>query len=1027
MPKQCTGLACCFVVVVAFLAHTTIAAAETTVVGVYPRPPSTIDLDFGPFVQIQYYDDALQLYSAIEHGRLSAVVASSEELMCISSKADFLPVAYAADFQLPGVTVAIQYRLDAPLYLYENITIGIASELAPLMAQRAISHLSDQISKDPIAGAKQVILADALLLAELMNNNTVSVGVLTTDVITNITSSVHLQPTGVDFLQMQLVLLDTISSAAATNITNAIGARAQDWEKINRYIGTSQTATPLAHTLNVDACRAVEELVLKCEGETYLGDIATRYCNLIDAPCYGDLCVCSPCQPSGRYEVVLADEGLSARRAFQHGVPELLAYPGRCTRMEMCHSADFQQTVHVTLFALDYRHEQEWSGGHGHTVRVIISPNNKWHGPETLAADRVLDATYNWTRGTNTLQLEYIVTTTETVVVEIMVDGEFIEASPFFMTTHEVDCGDERKVANEHGVCVCKPGYTQSADDCSSGRELWSQTIVPLVALLAVSFVLVYGSMHHHRDRHWKLKMEHIGFPYPPERLGETDNGWVVKGYYKGLTVELWPIFSPDNPSQNLEPKVGSTTSASTNKYEVVEMALLKEIRMLTSLNHTSVASVVGAILDRRVRAAVITEFCENGTLKSLIHSSTLALDTPMLLSLVKDISAGAAYLHKRGIVHGRINPETIRIDPSFNCKITQFHHLIREKARTDSSTVVYSAPEVVLGEMPTQKSDSYSVGMVCFEVLTRQKPFHDRDAEKIAKTAMAPSIQKPNISKLTDVPAALTQLISRSWDARPTRRPVLSKYVQVTHGFTSLGTAFIDKIKIAHKQEKVLQDVYPEHVAMALKNGEQVQPELKSSVVVCFTKIVDFDELLKDLTSYEVSKLLDRLFTSMDQICENYGLFKVETINDTYMCAANLVTPQHHASTLMAKFALEVMDLAETIPIIEEEPEGEHLRLKLGIQQGPIVANVIGKKNPRYCLFGDTVNTSARMTSNSLPGYIQVTTDVATQISEEDEDLSLRLFHRGEISIKGKGTMDTFILLRDNQTSPVSEGESVA
>lgn len=152
---------------------------------------------------------------------------------------------------------------------------------------------------------------------------------------------------------------------------------------------------------------------------------------------------------------------------------------------------------------------------------------------------------------------------------------------------------------------------------------------------------------------------------------------------------------------------------------------------------------------------------------------------------------------------------------------------------------------------------------------------------------------------------------------------------------------------------------------------------------------------------------MLNDLYTCFDSTIEHFDVYKVETIGDAYMVVSGLPVRNgdRHAREI-AKMSLTLLYAVRSFKI--RHRPGEQLMLRIGIHSGSCVAGVVGMKMPRYCLFGDTVNTASRMESTGLPLRIHVSESTKKLLDNTNEfELSLR----GEIDVKGKGVMTTYWL----------------
>ncbi|XP_013793346.1 atrial natriuretic peptide receptor 1-like, partial [Limulus polyphemus] len=185
--------------------------------------------------------------------------------------------------------------------------------------------------------------------------------------------------------------------------------------------------------------------------------------------------------------------------------------------------------------------------------------------------------------------------------------------------------------------------------------------------------------------------------------------------------------------------------------------------------------------------------------------------------------------------------------------------------------------------------------------------------------------------------------------------------------------------------------------VAEELKKGNHVRPEAFECVTIFFSDIVGFTALSAESTPMEVVDFLNDLYTCFDSTIDNYDVYKVETIGDAYMVVSGLPIKNgnEHAREI-ARLSLALLVAVGNFKI-QHRPERK-LKLRIGIHSGPCVAGVVGLKMPRYCLFGDTVNTASRMESNGEALKIHVSHETKKIL---DIFGNFRLSVRGDIELK--------------------------
>jgi guanylate cyclase len=204
-------------------------------------------------------------------------------------------------------------------------------------------------------------------------------------------------------------------------------------------------------------------------------------------------------------------------------------------------------------------------------------------------------------------------------------------------------------------------------------------------------------------------------------------------------------------------------------------------------------------------------------------------------------------------------------------------------------------------------------------------------------------------------------------------------------------------------KSESLLLNILPQSIADRLKVSAQPIADQLSSASILFADVVDFTPLAERLSPAEVVGILDNLFSRFDLLVERYGLEKIKTIGDAYMAAAGVPTPRpDHARAI----ALMAIDMLETMGS-DTDLGRLGLELRVGINSGPVVAGVIGRRRFSYDLWGDAVNTASRMESQGTPGRIQITNATRELLGPEFE-----YEPRGTVQVKGKGELETWYLL---------------
>lgn len=424
----------------------------------------------------------------------------------------------------------------------------------------------------------------------------------------------------------------------------------------------------------------------------------------------------------------------------------------------------------------------------------------------------------------------------------------------------------------------------------------------------------------------------------------------------------------------------------------------------------------MGAVIAKKEEPMLVMEFMDHGSLYDCIHNETMVIEGELLLPILQDIAKGVRFLHAATpqVIHGDLKAQNVLVDSKFRAKVADFG-LSQKKRVGATGTPYWMAPECLRGESEnTSASDVYSFGIILYEVYSRKDPYEGEDYQEVIQL-----VADPNVNKRPPVPESCPpQVQGLMCDAIvhiPQNRPT---FEELDQRLRRLDVATIEpgelhlsqqakKDRKLERTDNLLFDVFPQHIAEALRDGRKVEPEHRDIVTIFFSDIVSFTDISSSLTPLKVSNMLDRLYNAFDELSRKHDVFKVETIGDAYMAVTNLVKDQPDHAKRIAEFAVEAVQHANMTLIDLEDPSLGYVNIRVGFHCGPVVANVVGSRNPRFCLFGDTVNTASRMESNSKKNRIHCSERAARLVKKQYPDIGVR--KRGRIPIKGKGEMKTY------------------
>ncbi len=220
----------------------------------------------------------------------------------------------------------------------------------------------------------------------------------------------------------------------------------------------------------------------------------------------------------------------------------------------------------------------------------------------------------------------------------------------------------------------------------------------------------------------------------------------------------------------------------------------------------------------------------------------------------------------------------------------------------------------------------------------------------------------------------------------------------------------FIQKTKLIIEKEKersdnLLLNILPEETAKELKDNGKVLAKKFESVTVLFSDFKGFTKYSENLSPEALVNTIDFYFSKFDEITEKYGLEKIKTIGDAYMCAGGLPYPSDDHALKMVRAAIEIAEFVHETKINMEATE-MIFDIRIGINTGPVVAGVVGSKKFAYDIWGDTVNVASRLESNSEAGRINISETTYQEVQDH-----FTFEYRGEIKVKNHGKLKMYFL----------------
>ncbi|XP_043916282.1 atrial natriuretic peptide receptor 1-like [Protopterus annectens] len=393
-----------------------------------------------------------------------------------------------------------------------------------------------------------------------------------------------------------------------------------------------------------------------------------------------------------------------------------------------------------------------------------------------------------------------------------------------------------------------------------------------------------------------------------------------------------------------------------------------KEVKQIRELDHPNLCRFIGGCIEVP-NVAIITEYCPKGSLNDVLLNDDIPLNWGFRFSFATDIARGMSYLHQHKIHHGRLKSTNCIIDDRWVCKVTDYYlPTYRKEDFADAPTAyqqhvlqLYLPPEaqMKLDFEPTAAGDVYSFAIILLEIATRSDPV-PRDDNNPLECSWCPPLPELITGKSENTcpcPGEYVQLILRCRTSKPIQRPTFEQIKKFLYKMNPCKVSPVDMMMTLmekyskhlealvaertqdlmyekQKTDRLLYSMLPRQVADDLRQGKPSPAQSFISATVFFSDIVGFTQLSGTSTPYQVIDFLNKLYTTFDEIIDNYDVYKVETIGDAYMVVSGVPKENGilHVSEI-ASMALDLVAVCKTFGI-PHKPNTQ-LRIRAGIHSG--------------------------------------------------------------------------------------------
>ncbi|XP_064623318.1 guanylate cyclase 32E-like [Lineus longissimus] len=613
-----------------------------------------------------------------------------------------------------------------------------------------------------------------------------------------------------------------------------------------------------------------------------------------------------------------------------------------------------------------------------------------------------------------------------------------------------------------HGAPLAEPVCGYEGEKCPVYKDITimivSGCLGSVVFIVLVALLIVYRNWRYEQQLAsliWRIKIESLQMRRP-------------------VCASTWSYGAKSEMSLqgSTNSEYGPVTSNNTGVYkgnlvtlewiEKRHLDMTREVRLelkqMRDIRHDNLVTFIGACIDPP-RICIVTEYCAKGTLQDLLENDDIKLDVMFTASLVADLMKGMIYIHNSDVkTHGNLKSSTCYVDSRWVLKISMFGlNKFKYVPPSDYQVLdhahyrelLWTAPEILrckshpLGG--TQKGDIYSFGILLYEILGRSGPYGNTlyEPNEIIQAVIeggAPGKQfRPDIAELPDCSEydCMIVVMKECWAENPDERPdffscraklkalrkgmkpnifdnmiaMMEKYANNLEDLVAERTRELEEEK--KKTDMLLYRMLPPTVAEHLKRGEPVAPESFEMVTIYFSDICGFTAMSSESSPIQIVDLLNDLYTCFDAIIKGFDVYKVETIGDAYMVVSGL--PKRNGLNHAGEIASMALRLLKKIKVfrISHRPN-DVLKLRIGLHSGPCCAGVVGLTMPRYCLFGDTVNTCSRMESTGQALKIHLSAECKHIL---DRLGGYKIEERGFVTMKGKGEQLTYWLIGEEES----------